>query len=257
MLANLLAFLRFAVLIPTLIVGTPFVLLATLWPGRLRGAPAAGWVTTLLVRVFVRVCNITLLAPERERLAAQRGLILPNHDTYLDILLPLALFPVRFLSKAEVRDYWFVGRIAAAIGTVFVQRDDKQSRRQARLALGAVSDFPPILLFPEGKVDGLKTVQPFRWGAFEIAVANSWPITPAALLYEPFEVARWCYWEEGLLAGVWRLARHGRLTATLRLLDPIYPQPDDDPRALAAQVQAAVTAVVAQHYGLEPNRDTP
>jgi 1-acyl-sn-glycerol-3-phosphate acyltransferase len=50
-----------------------------------------------------------------------------------------------------VRSMPVIGQVARSIGCVFVNRDDKQSRTEARTRLAQVETFPPVVLFPEGK----------------------------------------------------------------------------------------------------------
>ncbi len=42
-----------------------------------------------------------------------------------DIGIP-AVFPVHSLAKIEVRDWWLVGRISVASGSLYVERESKQ-----------------------------------------------------------------------------------------------------------------------------------
>src|SRR5690606_16401682 len=109
------------------------------------------------------------------------GFVFPNHSTYLDILMMTHLIPMRFVAKQEVKRYPFVGPLAKAIGCVFVKRESKASRAQARVTLGKAERFPPIVLFPEGKTGSGETLQTFRQGAFEIAVAHEIPFLPCVI----------------------------------------------------------------------------
>src|SRR5208283_1554737 len=53
----------------------------------------------------------------------QRGLLITNHLSYLDVLAIAVVTPAVFVSKAEVRHWPLFGWLAAMAGTVFVERE--------------------------------------------------------------------------------------------------------------------------------------
>ncbi|MEZ4664481.1 MAG: 1-acyl-sn-glycerol-3-phosphate acyltransferase [Caldilineaceae bacterium] len=92
------------------------------------------------------------------------GLIFCNHLSYLDIMVLLSVAPVRFLSARGVQRIPFVGWIATAIDTVFVNRGDQASRAAVRTTLAdqlRAQAYPPLVLFP-GQVGPGDQVLPFR-----------------------------------------------------------------------------------------------
>ncbi len=150
---------------------------------------------------------------------------------------------MRYLSKIEVRAWPFIGWVAMAIGTVFVNRSDKASRSQARQQLGQVARFPPIVLYPEGGIGPANSLQPFRYGAFEIAIEQGIPYLVCAINYSRADVIVWGE-GESLIECLWRLACFpGPMDASVTPLKIIAPQPGDDPKVLA--VEAHHTIAVA------------
>lgn len=114
----------------------------------------------------------------------QRGLIVCNHLSYLDILILGAATPCFFVSKQEVSRWPYFGKAARTGATIFIDRSSRAStaavaREMAeRLGLGI-----PLLLFPEGtSTDGMQVLR-FHASLFEPAVAAGEPITPAAIRY--------------------------------------------------------------------------
>ena len=158
------------------------------------------------------------------------------------------LLPMRFVAKQEVKRFPIVGPLGIAIGCVFVKRDNKASRAQARIALAKASRFPPIVLFPEGKTGPGGTLQPFRKGAFEIAVDNEIPFLPCVILFDKPEYA---YWRgRKFLKVIWQLAsRSGPLTAKLIPLEVIHPNKESDAEQLAADAHEKMSAVLAKGIG--------
>ncbi len=68
-------------------------------------------------------------------LAPKAGLLMANHQSYLDIwMIPKFTISV-FVAKAEVRKMALVGWGASAGNTVYVDRSSKDSRKQTRDAI--------------------------------------------------------------------------------------------------------------------------
>ena len=59
-------------------------------------------------------------------------LLLGNHRSYIDILAVLGVRPCGFLAKAEIASWPIFGSAARLHPTVFVQREDRDSRKRAR-----------------------------------------------------------------------------------------------------------------------------
>ena len=241
---------RVLIIVPLIVLGVVPVLLLGLVPARYRGARLSAWFTTLLTRAFNRVFNIRFRNTNPERFARHHGLIFPNHSSYLDIIALMNTAPVRFLAAREVKGQWLIGRFAAALETVFVDRSNSQSRRSARRSISEQlrrDPFPPIAIFPEGKLDPGDQLYAFRRGAFELAIQNEVPYLPCALRYNRPDVVTWYggLRNESLVAAVWRLACHrGRITVELIPLDPVHPSRADDPTLLAAVAQRSIEQVL-------------
>lgn len=223
---------------------TTLLVLLTAWvPIRIQGARLSAWFLPAVCRLLLPLFNVEFTAQEAERITKHDGFIFPNHLSFLDVILLLSIFPVRFLSKKEI-SYWpFIGWIARAVDTVFVNREDKSSREQARNALAKIHTFPAVALFPEGGIfQPPEELKPFRYGAFEIAKSGSIPFIPAVFIYEPLDIVFWR--DEPLLTAVWRFAsRPEPIKARLFLLRKVHPGPNDEPRQLALETHGAMAAI--------------
>ncbi len=234
---------RLSRLLIVLIVGTPAVLVTSYLPIKRKGVRVCSWITVWMARKFIDIMPLEVECREPEKFITHKGFIFPNHDSYLDIIVTIATGPVRFLSMAELRAFPFIGKIADAIGTVFVDRENKGSRKAARDALLQAPKFPPVVLFPEGRVDGLEELQPFRYGAFEIAAETETPFMPAAILYHPFDLAE--SGSRSIPAAAWALAKSKRVVhARLVALPVIRPQRGDNAKELALASQATISAAL-------------
>ena len=144
-------------------------------------------------RFFVRALGVELRLHQHNALPLpDRYLLIANHPSaFEDIGIP-ALFPVYSLAKIEVRDWWIVGRISVAAGTLFVNREERDSRRAAFDRITReLGEGKNIALYPEGGCKGRRIFETFRYGVFDISLQTGIPIVPVFLHYESQEDFEW------------------------------------------------------------------
>ena len=159
------------------------------WPGRhpvARMFPA--W-----CRAFVRALDVDLRVHQKHRKhLPQRYILIANHPSaFEDIGIP-AVFDVVSLAKTQVQDWPVLGRIAKAAGTLFVDRDNPESRKQViQTMVSAVNGGQNIALYPEGGCKGRRLFSEFKTGAFEVSMRTGVPILPVFLHYEAQDDFEW------------------------------------------------------------------
>lgn len=108
-----------------------------------------------------------------------------NHTSFLDIPGVRLLIPGEFrpIAKKELLKIPIFGFIVRA-ATVVVDRSNAQSRKQSMDALhGILKGGISILVFAEGTQNRTKEIfQPFKDGAFRIAVDSQLPIVPIVVV---------------------------------------------------------------------------
>jgi 1-acyl-sn-glycerol-3-phosphate acyltransferase len=118
------------------------------------------------------------------RLPNGRCVVVANHRSYVDIPLLMSQIPSIFLAKSEIARWPLFGAAARLCGTVFVERDDRGSRKRALERLGALLDGGErIAVFPEGTTSTGPGCLPFRPGVFRLAVAKGIAAVPVAIAY--------------------------------------------------------------------------
>ena len=154
------------------------------WYRRLFQAWSRTWVHALGVDLRLHHKNTHSL-PER-------FILIANHpSSFEDAGIP-ALFDVDCLAKVEVRDWWLLGRISAAAGTIFVKRESTQSRGAAARAIeDHLKAGRNVALYPEGGIKGPRLQAKFRYGAFAISLRTGIPIVPVYLHYEAQHDFHW------------------------------------------------------------------
>lgn len=163
-------------------------------PGKRRG----GWYTRLFqvwCRAFVHALGVDLRLHQKNLAPLpERYLLIANHPSaFEDIGIP-ALFDVDCLAKAEVEDWWLVGRISAAAGTLFVVRESSDSRKRAKdLIVQRLEEGRNVALYPEGGIKGKRLHDDFRRGVFDISLQTGTPILPVFIHYEAQDDFHWSH----------------------------------------------------------------
>lgn len=206
------------------------------------------WLFHAWCRAFVRALDVDLRLHQKNlRPLPERYILIANHPSaFEDVGIP-ALFNVVSLAKWEVQDWYIVGRIAKAAGTLFVKRDDPDSRRQAVDAMvAAVESGANLALYPEGGCKGRRLFHEFKSGAFEVAMRTGVPILPLFLHYEAQDDFEWRD-PQILPEKLWHILTAVNNRANYYVHDPVDPKDFADKYALKAAVYARYAEWNARH----------
>ncbi len=114
----------------------------------------------------------------------ERGFLIVNHRSYLDIVVLASVRPCVFVSKAEVARLPVIGWMTTRSGTVYVERGRGGSAKQASEAMRLVAaDGLPVVFFPEGTTNTAEELLPFRSGLLSQALESGEVITAGYLRY--------------------------------------------------------------------------
>ncbi|WP_370644054.1 lysophospholipid acyltransferase family protein [Thalassobius sp. Cn5-15] len=97
----------------------------------------------------------------------ERGAIVANHSSWLDIFTLNAIKRIYFVSKAEVAAWPGIGWLARATGTVFIKRDRKDAKLQQKIFEDRLLAGHKLLFFPEGTSTDSMIVLPFKTTLFQ------------------------------------------------------------------------------------------
>jgi 1-acyl-sn-glycerol-3-phosphate acyltransferase len=113
-------------------------------------------------------------------------LVIANHRSPLDIPALMSLFGGHFLANHRVKNAPIIGVGARAIGTVFVDREDRRSGAAAiRVMRRLLERGRTLIVFPEGTTFGGDEVRPFKGGAFAAASGLDIDVVPVGIAYVP------------------------------------------------------------------------
>ena len=135
-------------------------------------------------RQLLAICNVAVQVAPGSAAALAHGMIVCNHISWLDIFVINALYPCRFVAKAEIRAWPLAGWLVAQAGTVFIARGNKRELRNIFKGLVQVlQEGQRVAFFPEGTTAAQGTLLPFHANLFEAAVDGKVMVQPFALSY--------------------------------------------------------------------------
>jgi 1-acyl-sn-glycerol-3-phosphate acyltransferase len=182
-------------------------------------------------------------------------LFLPNHSSWLDILVLGSVLRASFVSKSEVGEWPVVGIIAKLGRTVFVSRRRSSTvLREADTMRERLQAGDSLILFAEGTSNDGTRVLPFR-SAFLAAAVDSKAVQPVSLVYDRLGGLPACrrdrplfawYGDMDIASHFWRIARRSGARATVLLHEPADPANLPDRKILTAAVSDVVAAGAAQ-----------
>lgn len=173
---------------------------------------------------FVRALGVQLYAHQKYQGSLPKQFILiGNHPSALEDVGMPSIFDAHFLAKIEVKDWFIVGRISQAAGTLYVHREDKGSRAEAAKKLKEVLERgDSVGLYPEGGCKGRRIHQPFLYGAFKLSMETGVPLLPVFLHYESQHDFEWGP-NEHLLLKLSRIMRSQNRRVNYYIYSPIEP----------------------------------
>jgi len=167
------------------------------------------------------------------------AVVVANHLSYLDPLVVCSVLPCIAIAKGETRTWPLIGRGLAALGVIFVQRDDPHSGATAlHRAWRALDAGATVLNFPEGTTTDGGALAPFKRGIFGLAALARAPIVPARVVYDDDRVP-W-FGGQTFAPHYWRLAGASRVGAVVRFGEPMRARPEEDADVFARRTRAVV-----------------
>lgn len=132
-------------------------------------------------RKFCRVFNIELHV--HGELPQIPALWVSNHISWLDIMVLGASARVFFLSKAEVKDWPVLGRLASLAGTLYIKRGSGDSLRIRQQITEFLQQDIPVLFFPEGTTGDGTQVRKVHGRLLQAAIDAQRPVQACVICY--------------------------------------------------------------------------
>ncbi len=229
-----------------LVISTGLVVLLAL---RLVERPLFGLRRPITPHITQAVCRMSLAfiglhLTLYDRSKGSLGPIVSNHASWLDIFVLNAVHRVYFVSKSEVARWPFIGWLARATGTVFIDRDRKTAMRQRDLIAERLGAGHQLVLFAEGTSTDGRRVLPFKSSLFDAFLSSeeTAEIVPATIVYRAHPdvderlYGWWGDMEFGVhLLQILALRQRGQVDVVLHAPIAITDTPNRKALALAAE----------------------
>lgn len=138
----------------------------------------------LLLQIFG---GIIMVVKRIEKIPLKKPYVIcPNHSSYLDI--PLVFRVVQdffiFMGKREIENYPLIHIFFTKGMNILVDRSSKMASHKAFLqACDEIDKGNSVLIFPEATIpDNAPVLNPFKNGAFKLAIEKQVPILPITFL---------------------------------------------------------------------------
>ncbi|MFN3846641.1 MAG: lysophospholipid acyltransferase family protein [Paracoccaceae bacterium] len=187
-------------------------------------------ITRIVCRASMAIMGIALVA--RGTPMVNKGAMVANHASWLDIFALNACTTMYFVAKSEVSGWAAIGWLARATGTVFIARKGTEAKRQQQLFEERLRADHRLLFFPEGTSTDSQRVLPFKSSLFAAFFTHGLEqvmhIQPVTVVYHAPDGADprfYGWWGDmtffGHLLAVLSLARQGRVEITFHADVPV------------------------------------
>lgn len=193
-----------------------------------------------LMRCFNRILRILLnvkidLEGAKDRLGTGGQFIVANHFGYLDGIVLGSLFPVIFVTKRQVKRWPVIGQLLTLLGTIFVDRENKQDvLRVIDRISGTLKQGANVLVFPEGTSSNGENLLPFQSSFFAAPLMARAPVAPVTITYrfvdrEPLSQANrdrvYWYGDMSFAPHLWDLLGTNRIEVSVKIQPRIETSP--------------------------------
>ena len=135
------------------------------WPLHGTNRPWTPHITQSVCRLALAILG--LRREVRGQPMHEKGAVVANHSSWLDIFTLNASQRIYFVAKSEVSGWPGIGWLARATGTVFITRKGTEAKRQQDLFEARLRAGHQLLFFPEGTSTDALRVLPFKPTLFQ------------------------------------------------------------------------------------------
>jgi 1-acyl-sn-glycerol-3-phosphate acyltransferase len=125
----------------------------------------------------------TLLKTNYNNQAKIGNMYIANHISWIDILLMMRIYYIRFIAKAELKRWPIFGKVMIKYGTIFVTQSHNELRTVNVKIGNNLLNGNSLVVFPEGETTDGKTVYNFKTAIFQVAIDSKSQIIPVVINY--------------------------------------------------------------------------
>ena len=197
---------------------------------------------------LLKILNVKVIVNSdlKKILINKNYLIVSNHISWLDIFVINSICPVIFVSKHSVSKWPFIGWLAKATDTIFVDRKKISKIKETTVKIEfCLENKESIFIFPEGtSTDGLSLL-PFKSNLFQTAINSKVDILPIVIQYQhdnKFTTAPSYTGDMSLIASVLNLIKLDSIDVRVTILSPI--RKDNNRKSLAKKSYQIINEII-------------
>ncbi|MDR0933003.1 MAG: 1-acyl-sn-glycerol-3-phosphate acyltransferase [Victivallales bacterium] len=169
------------------------------------------------------------------------GLLVSNHQGYLDILAHAVTFPIRFAPQSGMKKWPLLGKFIDVGNPIWIDRASRQkSKKTADEMIETLEHGINLLVYPEGtSTDGEHGLLPFKSTPFEAAVAAKCAVQPLLTFFssdDPTAYPLGWFGNARLLPHIWRVLGVDHIRADVYILPVVQPIPGEDRKDMAKRI---------------------
>ena len=205
---------------------------------------------------IVKILGIrTIVHGSPEEYKKTGGLVVANHQSYVDVFLHASLFGLRFTPKKEIKSWPILGWYTDMTRPIWVDRDSKQASGMLMEQFrDTLRHKVPLIVYPEGTTsDGRSGLKEFKTTPFETVCGTDIPVQPIISIYHPApgDMHPAWYGDATFMPHLWALLGNRKSTADVYILPLIYPE-GRNRKQLAKAVREAMLKAYCEHTGWVP-----
>ncbi len=250
----IIRFIRRIIRIPLLFIWT-FIVAAWVMPSHFSKSEKAGNRIAKCTRLWAsglrRILGIKLhiINPETGPKQNDGGLVISNHQSYLDVFVHGSLVNLRFAPKAEIQKWFFVGWVVGLSRPIWIKRENAQeSAKSLKEFERTIERGLSLIVYPEGTTTDGSYLLPFKSTPFQAAIETQVTLRPMILRYiQPDNETTACwYGDMTLLPHLWDILGQKRIIAEVEWLPPRKPGPNVNRKDLALQLHNEMAIVLGR-----------
>jgi 1-acyl-sn-glycerol-3-phosphate acyltransferase len=144
------------------------------------------YLTSLWARTVLRAARAPVVAHGLERLPpGQPAVVVSNHVSWFDVFALAAVlpWPYAFVAKKELGRIPAFGTALVTAGHLLIDRSNRQRAIESLRSAGELMrrNGTVVVIYPEGTRSRTGRLQPFKKGAFMLAVEAGVPVVPTVV----------------------------------------------------------------------------
>lgn len=234
-----------------LLIAVIYGLLAVFLFCRLFEWPFGRIITPRITQFVCRLCLVIMGISQKVQGNPMNlaGCVVANHSSWIDIFVLNAPQRIFFVSKSEVRNWFGIGILGRVTGTVFIERNMRQSLVQKGIFFKRLLQGDKLLFFPEGTSNDGQQIDPFKStlfaALFEPELKGKLFVQPVSVYYQASkdkDPRHYAWWGDTNLWVHLRnvLASSGGGTVSVTFHEPIKVSNFPNRKALANQCELIV-----------------